>query len=148
MIRRATREDVDQIADLLKLAHGWSERYGRVGYSELRTTAFLYNMIGENPNMYIVVDEVDGKIKGILIGEIQPDWLTDGHRAFTHLIYAAPGHNGLALIRSFVKYAKSWKKVKKIMIATSYDDERSERVDKLFQRMGFESVGKQYLEVV
>lgn len=148
MTRRAKKEDVEHIADLLKSAHAASDRYGRVGYSELRTTSFLYNMIGENPNMYIVVDEVEGKIKGVLIGEIQPDWLTDGHRAFTHLIYAEPGHNGLGLIRSFVKYAKSWRKVKKIMIATSYDDERSERVDQLFQRMGFESIGKQYLEVV
>ena len=94
MIRRAKKEDVDAIFEMLTFAHSQSETYGRVGYSELRVQSFLYNMIGENPNMYIVVDEKDGEINGVLIAEIQPDWLTDGHRAFTHLIYAKPGHNG------------------------------------------------------
>jgi hypothetical protein len=148
MIRRAKKEDVDGIFELLVSAHDRSEHYNKVGYSELRTTSFLYNMIAENPNMYITVDVDGDEINGVLVGEIQPDWLTDGHRAFTHIIYAEPGHNGIALIRDFIKYAKSWKKVKKIMIATSYDDERSARVDRLFQSMGFSPVGKQYMEVV
>lgn len=148
MIRKATSKDVDAIFELLVGAHERSYNYGKVGYSELRTTSYLYNMIKENPNMYIIVDEKDDEINGVLIGEIQPDWLTDGHRAFTHVIYAKPGHNGLALIRDFVKYAKSWKKVKKIMLATSYDDDRTSRVDELFKRLGFSPVGKQYVEVV
>lgn len=148
MIRRAKKEDVDSICELLLFARSQSAHYSKVGYSELRTQSYLYNMIGENPNMVILVDEEDGGVDGVLVGEIQPDWLTDGHRAFTHLIYAKPGANGLGLIRTFVNYAKSWKKVKKVMIATSYDDGRGDRVEKLFERMGFEAVGKQYLEVV
>lgn len=148
MIRRATKHDVDAIFELLVEAHDRSYNYGKVGYSELRTTSYLYNMISENPNMYIIVDEHNGEINGVLVAEIQPDWLTDGHRAFTHILYARVGHSGLGLIRDFVKYAKSWKKVKKIMIATSYDDERTSRADQLFQHLGFVPVGKQYVEVV
>jgi GNAT superfamily N-acetyltransferase len=152
MIRSAEIKDVPEIVEMLVEARGQAPiqyRYGK--YNPDRTGAFLHNAIVHPGSYTIVLEDEEGKICGFLMGDIQPDWLNVGYLATTHFVYSKAGHQGLGLIREFVKWAKSWKKVTKIQITTSFaGDEkgRGARTGKLLTRMGFSPVGKQYVEVI
>jgi len=147
-LRKATTQDIDSIGELLQFARDESPLYFRTGYSELRVKSTLYNLM-QNPTMlHIVSVDEDDKVQGYLMGDIQPDWFGLGSVAVTHIVYARSGKGGLGLIKYFVDWAKGWKKVKKIHIPISFGGERAERTGQLLERLGFENVGSQYMEIL
>ena len=143
MIREATHEDLDGIAELLKFAHDESPNYERFGYSENRTRAYLHNF-RDSLESTMLVNEKDGEIVGLAMGVLQPNWLSFGYVAVSVLIYSKPGHNGIPLVKGFLSWAKSWKKVTKVQIQTSFKGERGERANRLMERLGLEPVGTQF----
>lgn len=130
-IRAATQHDVDDVIALLKSAREESPRYRDFGYNELRTRAILSNMLS-NPKAIILVDDW---FRGVLVGDISPDWLTDGWTATIHLVYAKPGYNGIRLIKEFKRWAKEWPQVDKLYVSTSFGGYRAETAEKLFEKM-------------
>ena len=147
MIRLATPEDVEGIGELLIHGRAESPTYRDVPYSATRAKAFLHSFINQAERI-VLVDDNNGVIDGVLVGDIQPDWTTLGWTAYAHLTYARRGSNGYFLLKFFINWAKSWKKVKKIHIPTSFSGERGEAAGKLLERLGFKSVGQQYVEVL
>ena len=141
MIRMAEESDVQAICDLLKVAREESPFYSRFGYNELRTAAILTNFI-HNPKAIIFVDD---DVDCVVVGEIIPDWLTDGFTASIHLAYAKPGVNGLKAINAFKTWATGWPQVNKIFISSSFGGERADAAGKLFERMGYDRLGSQYM---
>lgn len=143
MIRSATADDYEKIIDLLEEAREASPHYRKTAHVRARVSAFIDHVVN-NPKGEVFVDD---DITGVLMCEVLPDWTTVGYVAFTHVIYAQTPNLGVKLIKHFQDWAHEWPQVCKVQVASTFGDSMSERTDKLFQRLGFEPIGRNYVEV-
>lgn len=142
MIRKATRDDIPLMVELAAeyLQHS---SYAPLVYDKIKTHDFLDELLDEKG--FMVVAERDGQIVGGMVGDVITPWFSDDKIGVEYIIYMHPdyrtGRDAYRLIRSWVEWCK-YQDVKQIRPAISSGVNRGER---LYQAMGFEVVGSNFL---
>ncbi|MFA5135688.1 MAG: GNAT family N-acetyltransferase [Patescibacteria group bacterium] len=142
MIRKATREDIPV---MVELAAGYLQHssYAPLIYDKIKTHDFLEELLDENG--FLVVSERNGQIVGGMVGDVITPWFSNDKIGVEYILYMHPdyrtGRDAYRLIRSWVEWCK-YQGVKQIRPAISSGINRGER---LYQAMGFEAVGSNFL---
>jgi hypothetical protein len=143
MIRTAEQADVQKIADFLVEARKESPYYSRYDYDRRRGEAMIYNMMG-NPKGVCFINEIDGEIVGVIMGELLPDLFTTGYIAVMHFAYAKRG-SGLSLIKRFQRWASDWPQATTWFASTSFGGEKADLSERLFIALGMKRIGAQFV---
>lgn len=134
--------DIPELVGLLRAAHSETV-YSGATFSEGKVTKSLTDTIERN--FYCCVVERDGKIIGSLIAHMMGDLFTDDLIATGLFFYVIPEYRGgkkaVYMLWNFIKWAKD-NNARQIRAGISSGNLAAHRI---FGRLGFETVGFQYL---
>lgn len=131
MIRHACFGDIPECLEWIKQANDRSEHYGRT-VNERKVHNDLMERI-MNPFALVLLGN------GGLLVAIAVESYFGGMKTANEFFYAEKG--GLSLLRAYKYWAKGWGPETMIDACLSFGD--NERVQKLFEREGFRTVGPQ-----
>ena len=147
IIRKATSADIPQMLKLGKMMHS-EFHYSRFDYDENKVEFLMKFAVREDPhNMYIaLVAEEDYEIQGGIIAKVEPMYFGKDLMAADFALFLAPEHRGnltaMSIIKEYVKMAKE--KGAKYVILGSTTGHHTDRIARLFERMGGKLVGPVY----
>lgn len=135
MIRHASAQDIDACLNVFQRAASLSPHYPNfcrtVAERSLRTRIL-------NPYSLVLINE---RNDGVIVGVAGSPLYSDQIRVGNEFLYAES--EGLALIRGYLRWAKAWGNVE-INFCTSFGGELGERAERILQRMGFTTIGRQF----
>lgn len=143
MIRLASAEDIPQLLDIGEKAIKESGHPAR--FDRKKTRQMIFNLIlaqrkGNNHRVWVLFNS--GVVCGVFIGQIDTLYFSQDKYATDLIFYVLPEHrgHGVKLVRKFVEWASSHKKVVDITLQQSSGIDM-ERTSKLYARIGFKLVG-------
>ena len=144
IIRQITKDDIPRLIEIGLMCHQESE-YNVMSFSGNKCIALCERIIAE-PQMLGTVTVKDSVITGVLVAAAIPAYFSDEITASDLLVYVLPEYRGsrafYMLCLSYVGWART-KGARLIFLRNSTGIE-SEKVGKIYQRMGFEHVGGIY----
>lgn len=154
MIRNAAFVDVPGMILMLRDAHARSRYAGTATeVSDEAATALLTRaLVGHGgkgeASSWVQVSEENGEIVGLMVGGLQRVMHVGTTLFATDLYWVmkgqAPARDGIALLRGFLTWAWSSPYVSEVQIATRLTGLSDPRVDKILERLGFETSGAVY----
>lgn len=138
-VRLATYTDVTRIVIFAGKQHAESS-FAHIDFNPSLFRRNLREIIrGANSDALIAVNPA-GEIKGLLLAWCEPLLWT--HKWYATDLHTVAEQGGDMLIRAFKKWAKE-KGCFEIGMGT-FNGEDEERIERLYNRLGFETVGKTY----
>ena len=145
MIRKAEFKDISEIMRVAKEAHERSlSSFVPIDPKILRNNLQVCILSAEH---FVVVVELKGKIEGVLIGVTHQLWYSKKKQAADLLFYVTEEGIGWGakLMRRFISWAKENPGVKEIMLGTTSGIGDTERIKKLYERMGAVRIGDTFV---
>lgn len=146
MIKEAAFRDCQRITDFCRRMH--EETKPAAKFSASRTRKALQAATC-NPTLHKVwFAEVEGKVEGVLIGVTNQVWYSGQKEAYDLMFMVSEegrGYGGM-LARRFVRWARQQPGVVQVILSEALG--ASERTERMYERLGFNYVGKVFrLEV-
>ncbi len=143
-VRRLEKKDIPCV---LAMAKDFQENYlfKKCGFSEKKVLALLELCLNPNSSYFLVVGEVDKKIRGAFCGRVSEYYFSTYKIASDVAIYVNPEDRKFSLkflnrsIEEFEKWSKSWG-VTEISIAHS-SGEYSGTFEKFLKRKNYDNIG-------
>jgi len=145
VIRKAEFKDISEIMGVAKEAHQRSlSSFVPIDPKILRNNLQVCILSAEH---FVVVVELNGKIEGVLIGVTHQLWYSKKKQAADLLFYVTEEGTGWGakLMRRFISWAKENPGVKEIMLGTTSGIGDTERIKKLYERMGAVRIGDTFV---
>lgn len=142
MIRRANVSDIETMVELV-VPYLAESSWSRMEYNKNKTRDFLFDLMEDKG--FVVVAERDGKIIGGMVGDIIRPWFSDDLMGIEHILYVHPdyrmGRLPYQLIRAWAAWCKDngAKQIRPFISSGNFAGCR------LYEAMGFKSVGGAYL---
>jgi hypothetical protein len=148
VIRDARPEEIVEVMDLCRSALAAST-YRNLPEDTPSAQRVLMYCIG-SPSQFCQVIEMDGKLEGILVGNVEKVWHSTKKQASDLVFYTTEkGKGGGALLaRRFLRWARSRPGVELIGMSVSYGGPNIKRTGKMLEKLGLTYVGGIYLEVL
>lgn len=144
MLRCATEADFDRLIELGAAMHAESPSYRHMPFDGV----VLRNTLGfVRENGFICVNDVDGRINGVMVAVISPSWFGSGKTASDLALFIEPAARGGSLAYRLIERFIHWSDANNVNaqylgITTNVHPERT---GALFERLGFEPVGGLYM---
>ncbi len=142
-IRRLTDQDIHTCVKLGRFMHKES-CYRDTEYSEVKCMRLGLEAISDDNVLWLVAEEHN--IIGMLGAQVyQPDFSED-MIAMDKLVYVKPEHRGSTVFSRLIKEYLNWaieKEAKLVFLATSTGVD-SEKVERLYNRLGLKKMGALY----
>ena len=103
----------------------------------------------ENPDICILVAELNGEIVGITAGIIYPLYFSPSHKVSQELLWwLTPAARGSGVGNKMFKHLQLWSKERgaKTIFMIALEDERSEKMEKVYCRAGFEPMERTFMK--
>ncbi|HDS1207483.1 TPA: GNAT family N-acetyltransferase [Shewanella algae] len=144
MIRTATHADMNAIVSIGKVTLEKSPTYP-VTLDDNKARYMVRRCISDR-SMEIFVAVVDGEVVGFIMGMMEEHWFSKDCYATDLTFCVLPEHGDQAvwLLRRFIRWAKSFPKVKSILLGVSSGMDADGRIGQLYERHGFTIVGGFY----
>lgn len=153
-MRPARFVDTPRIVELLVEQHGKSRYDGKVAINEDYAKKFVAQHIQRHGGTHVggscvfVVEGEDGQVEGVIIGLLDLVYhigdALQAHDVFFVCSERAPARAMFDLFDAFVSWAEANPKVFEITPSRSDAVPGSERLDKFFERRGFEDGGRMF----
>lgn len=145
VIRDALPKDISQVMGLMHAALK-NTAYSHLELDEPAVRRVAMYGIG-SPSQFCQVIDIDGKLEGILLGQVAKIWHSPGRQASDLVFFTTPearGFGGL-LARRFLRWAQKQKGVKIIQISVTSGNANIKRTGKMLEKMGLQHVGGNYI---
>jgi len=103
----------------------------------------------DNPDICILVAELDGEIVGITGGIIYPLYFSPSHKVAQELWWwLTPAARGSGVGNKMFKHLQLWSKERgaKTIFMIALEDERAEKMEKVYCRAGFEPMERTFMK--
>ena len=144
-IRAIQKNDIDSLLLLLDKA-GRESSFASLGHSLDKAKESIGRLVSVGQFVCVAVE--DSSVIGIFMGVVQPQWFTDSKIASDILLYVEPESRGTSagyrLVSAFLAWAIE-QGAKQIRVGTSFTQEASTTADRLYEKFGFQPVGKTFL---
>lgn len=147
-VRAAKPVDIPAMLECAKRAHAASE-YKDIPAKELGFKQMAAYLIGSAKGCALVLER-HGRIHGFVLGEVQPIGYLEGNLATASLLYAdkGVGYAGALLVRRFIEWARSQRRVVDISMAISSGIGDPETVAKVYEREGLKRMGSWHMQLI
>ncbi len=148
MVRNAIPSDIPGMLECAKRAHAASE-YKDIPTKDLGFKQMAAYLIGNAKGCALVMER-HGRIRGFVLGEVQPIGYLEGNLATASLLYAdeGAGYAGALLVRRFIAWARSQKRVVDISMAISSGIGDPEAVAEIYEREGLKRMGSWHMQLI
>ena len=143
MIRKALMTDLAAIFELGKRIHEKSDDRD-IKLDEVVTKTRVAGLIGSTSG-YVIVDEVEGEITGVLIGMSDELFFSRHRYAIPLIAYAERRGAFVWMVKRFVKWALEARHVKQIILDTSFGGELGMKTESIYNRLGYPKVGSTFI---
>lgn len=103
----------------------------------------------DNPNICILIAELNGEIVGITGGIIYPLYFSPSHKVAQELWWwLTPAARGSGVGNKMFKHLQLWSKERgaKTIFMIALEDERAEKMEKVYCRAGFEPMERTFMK--
>ena len=142
IIRPATHDDLDNIAEIGLALHSESTHFNRCGYSTEKVALFLGSLILSEDGLVLVVER-DGSVIGGIAASAVEQWFSFDKIAVDVSVFILPEHRGgMAAIRLLHAY-RDWAKAKGVVYALAGISTgiNCEKTQALYERIGMSYLG-------
>jgi len=113
------------------------------GYEEFLRGSF------DNPDICIFLAELNGEVVGITAGIIYPLYFSPSHKVSQELLWwLTPSARGSGVGNKMFKHLQLWSKERgaKTIFMIALEDERAEKMEKVYCRAGFEPMERTFMK--
>lgn len=143
MIRKASYEDIPRIYELGRRIHAASGD-SAIPLDEVRARTHIAGLLASGEG-FVLVDEVDGKITGLLAGFCQQMWFSKKRYALPLVVYAERRGAFVWMVKRFLRWALDQKRVAEIVFDASFGGVLGEKANALLPKLGFEVSGTTFV---
>lgn len=148
MIRTATHADLKRILEIGRITLAKAPSYP-VEMDDTKVSYMVRRCISDK-SMEAFVAVVDGEVVGFLLAMQEEHWFSKDCYATDLTFCVLPEHADQAvwLLRRFIRWAKSFSKVKSILLGVSSGLDTDGRIGQLYQKHGLNLVGGFYNRIL
>lgn len=148
MIRTATHADLKRILEIGRITLAKAPSYP-VEMDDTKASYMVRRCIADR-GMEAFVAVVDGEVVGFLLAMQEEHWFSKDCYATDLTFCVLPEHADQAvwLLRRFIRWAKSFSKVKSILLGVSSGLDTDGRIGQLYQKHGLNLVGGFYNRIL
>lgn len=143
MIRKAGYEDIPKLFALGQRIHAASGDKA-IPLDEVRARTQIAGLLASGDG-FVLVDEVNGEITGLLAAFCQPMWFSKKRYALPLVAYAERRGAFVWMVKRFVKWAIHQKRVAEIVFDASFGGVLGEKANALLPKLGFEVSGTTFV---
>ena len=148
IVRDATPDDMPVYLQLSADFHAASPMQRVCEFEPEGFKEFVLNAI-DNPDICILVAELNGEIVGITGGIIYPLYFSPSHKVSQELWWwLTPAARGSGVGNKMFKHLQLWSKERgaKTIFMIALEDERAEKMEKVYCRAGFEPMERTFMK--
>lgn len=139
-VRRAGHEDTKELVAFLEEYHTNGSNLKDIPFDVSSMTQVINYYIGMPKHVVFVYTDGDDKIRGVLMGSIEPFMFNKKRNWATDLVFVADA-GGAWLLKKFISWTKLYNNVDRIIMGVSTGNTRS---DALYTAMGLQRTGGMY----
>lgn len=147
-VRQATETDLDKYVELSSDFHAASPMQKVCQFDPDGFREFVLGAI-DNPDICILLAELNGEIVGITGGIIYPLYFSPNHKVAQELWWwLTPAARGSGVGNKMFKHLQLWSKERgaKTIFMIALEDERAEKMEKVYCRAGFEPMERTFMK--
>jgi hypothetical protein len=147
-VREATEADLSEYVKLSADFHAASPMQRVCQFEPEGFKEFVINAIN-NPEICILLAELNGEIVGITGGIIYPLYFSPSHKVSQELWWwLTPAARGSGVGNKMFKHLQLWSKERgaKTIFMIALEDERAEKMEKVYCRAGFEPMERTFMK--
>lgn len=147
-VREATEADLPVYLQLSADFHAASPMQRVCEFEPEGFEAFVLGAM-QNPDICILLAELNGEIVGITGGIIYPLYFSPSHKVSQELWWwLTPAARGSGAGNKMFKHLQSWAKERgaKTMFMIALEDERAQKMEKVYCRAGFEPMERTFMK--
>lgn len=146
IVRPAEWGDLDRVVEMLRAFHAEAEKEAQAPFSEEAVWLTCRGMLDSEAAFLGLLEAAEGPV-GVLGGLCHRLWYSTARAAQEVFWYVEPRHRGqgVRLLRAFEAWARERGVGHPAMIGLA--NERSEGMDRLYRRLGYEPVERLYRKV-
>lgn len=147
-VREATEADLPVYLQLSADFHAASPMNGVCEFEPEGFGEFVLGAM-QNPDICILLAELNGEIVGITGGIIYPLYFSPSHKVSQELWWwLTPAARGSGAGNKMFKHLQSWAKERgaKTMFMIALEDERAQKMEKVYCRAGFEPMERTFMK--
>lgn len=148
IVRQATEADLDKYLELSADFHAASPMQKVCQFDPEGFREFILSAI-DNPDICILLAELNGEIVGITGGIIYPLYFSPSHKVSQELWWwLTPAARGSGVGNKMFKDLQLWSKERgaKTIFMIALEDERAEKMEKVYCRAGFEPMERTFMK--
>jgi GNAT superfamily N-acetyltransferase len=148
LVRQAVEADLPICVQLSADFHAASPMHRVCAFEPQGYEEFLRGAL-DNPNICILLAELNGEIVGITAGIIYPLYFSPSHNVSQELLWwLTPAARGSGVGNKMFKHLQLWSKERgaKTMFMIALEDERAEKMEKVYCRAGFEPMERTFMK--
>ena len=148
IVRQATKADLDKYLELSADFHAASPMQKVCQFDPEGFKEFVLGAI-DNPDICILLAELNGEIVGITGGIIYPLYFSPSHKVSQELWWwLTPAARGSGVGNKMFKDLQLWSKDRgaKTIFMIALEDERAEKMEKVYCRAGFEPMERTFMK--
>ena len=147
-VREATEADLPVYLQLSADFHSASPMQRVCNFEPEGFKDFVVNAM-DNPDICILAAELNGEIVGITGGIIYPLYFSPSHKVAQELWWwLTPAARGSGVGNKMFKHLQLWSKERgaKTIFMIALEDERAEKMEKVYCRAGFEPMERTFMK--
>ena len=147
-VREATETDLSEYVKLSADFHAASPMQRVCEFEPEGFKEFVVAAI-DNPDICILLAELNGEIVGITGGIIYPLYFSPSHKVSQELWWwLTPAARGSGVGNKMFKHLQLWSKERgaKTIFMIALEDERAEKMEKVYCRAGFEPMERTFMK--
>jgi GNAT superfamily N-acetyltransferase len=149
-VREATEADLPVYMELSADFHAASPMQKVCEFDPKGFEAFV-RLAMQNPDICILLAEVNGEIVGITGGIIYPLYFSPTHKVSQELWWwLTPAARGSGAGNKMFKHLQSWSKERgaKTIFMIALEDEKAQKMEKIYCRSGFEPMERTFMKEI
>lgn len=139
MIRKAHYNDIPRMVELGRRVHSLSADCD-IPLDEQSARLAVAGLIASGDGL-VLVDEVEGKITGMLVGYVQAIWYSKKRYATAMVTYAERRGAFVWMVKRFKKWALEQKRAIEIIFDASFGGAIGEKANSVLPKLGFVQSG-------
>ena len=147
-VREATESDLSEYVKLSADFHAASPMQKVCEFEPEGFKEFVLAAI-DNPDICILLAELNGEIVGITGGIVYPLYFSPSHKVSQELWWwLTPAARGSGVGNKMFKHLQLWSKERgaKTIFMIALEDERAEKMEKVYCRAGFEPMERTFMK--
>ena len=142
MLRRATHDDVQALADLAGALVSESPEWRGMNFSAAKATQMLHFLV-DSPRGFVMLAEQGGAVVGAMVAAASEHWACEALVAFELGLYVLPGSRGASIGLELMRAYRRWVSDVGALKGTAgvSTGVQTERTAALYEAAGFRRLG-------